>query len=128
MAENQAVTTPEKKAAQTTTTALLPTVDVYEDEYGITLLADLPGVAREKLNLQADQDTLTIEGDLAFTMPENIQPLYADVRFTRYRRSFALSHDLDASGIEANLKDGVLTVRLPKKKALQPRKITIQTS
>lgn len=107
---------------------LLPPVDVYEDETGITLIADLPGVTNERLNLQVDKDTLLIEGEAALDLPEGMQALYAEVRNPSYRRSFALSSELDTDAVQANLKDGVLTLRLPKKEAHQPRKIQVQTS
>jgi HSP20 family protein len=57
-----------------------------------------------------------------------MEPLYADVRSTRYRRSFALSNELDSDKIDANLKDGVLTVRIPERAEMQPRKIEVRTS
>ena len=131
MAESKDVSKQERKDVQTAqepAITLLPAVDVFENNKGITLYADLPGVTGERLSLKVENDTLTIEGDIAFDVPENIQALYADVRSTRYRRSFALSRELNTDAIVANLKDGVLTVQLPKKEELQPRKITVQTS
>jgi HSP20 family molecular chaperone IbpA len=105
---------------------MLPAVDVYEDDKGITLFADLPGVASDRLNLQVDKDTLLIEGEAAIELPKDLQPLYAEVRTTRYRRSFAIGSEFNTEAIEANLKDGVLSVRLPKKEQYQPRKIQVQ--
>lgn len=107
---------------------LLPPVDIFEDEIGIVLTADLPGVSSDRLNIQVNKDTLLIEGEVALDVPEGMQALYAEVRNPTYRRSFALSSELNTEAIEANLKDGVLTVRLPKKEALQPRKIQVQTA
>lgn len=107
---------------------LLPPVDVYEDDTGITLIADLPGVASERLNVQVDKNTLLIEGEAILDTPEAIQALYAEVRNPLYRRSFALSRELDTEAVEASLEDGVLTVRLRKKAPNQPRKIQIQTT
>ena len=127
--ESKDVATPEKQDVTTSKepgTTLLPAVDVYEDDNGIVLYADLAGVSKDNLNLEVDSDTLTIEGKLAFTIPEEMHALHADVRSTWYRRSFTLSHELDPEAIEAHLKDGVLHLRLPKKKVLQRRKIEIQ--
>lgn len=107
---------------------ILPPVDVYEDEKGIRLTADLPGVTNERLNLKVDKDTLLIEGEATLDTPKNIQAIYAEVRNPRYRRSFALSSELDTGAIEAKLKDGVLTVHLPKKAPYQPRKIQVETA
>lgn len=106
--------------------ALLPRVDVLEDDTGITLLADLPGVPREQLALHVEHDTLTIEGTVVPFTPERLQPVYAEVRVPRYRRSFTLSRELDTSRIEANLKDGVLNLRIPKHEHAQPRRIQVQ--
>ena len=108
------------------TRALLPRVDVLEDDEGITLLADLPGVPKDQLELRVDGDALVIEGVMAPFTPETLEPVYAEVRLPRYRRSFTLSRELDASRIEANLKDGVLTLRIPKQAHAQPRRISVQ--
>jgi len=106
--------------------ALVPRVDVFEDDAGITLLADLPGVPREQLELKVDGDTLSIEGTLGQFAPEGLEPVYAEVRVGRYRRAFTLSRELDPARIEANLKDGVLNLRIPKQAHAQPRRIEVQ--
>lgn len=105
--------------------ALTPRVDVSEDDTGITLLADLPGVAREQLQLHVEADTLHIEGNVGAAAPGNLEAVYAEVRLPRYRRSFTLSRELDASRIEAQLKDGVLRLRIPKQAHAQPRRIEV---
>ncbi len=104
---------------------LRPAIDIYEDAEGITLLADMPGVSRERLNLEVDSEALTIEGDAVIEAPEGMEALYADVRSTRYRRSFALSGELDADAIKASLRDGVLNVHIPKRAEVRPRKIEV---
>jgi HSP20 family protein len=106
--------------------SLRPQVDIFEDAEGITLLADMPGVSKERLNLQVDHDTLTVEGEAQIEMPDGMKALYADVRSTRYRRSFALSGELQTDAIEASLKDGVLRVRIPKRAEVRPRKIEVR--
>ena len=108
------------------TRALTPRVDVIEDERGITLLADLPGVPREQLEIKVDGETLTIEGSLSPATPANLQPAYVEVRTPRYRRAFTLSRELDSEHVEANLKDGVLNLRIPKKAHAQPRRVSVQ--
>lgn len=104
---------------------LLPPVDIYESSAGITIKADLPGVSRDRLTIQVDRDSLTIEGEAAIEMPEGMQALYADLRSTRFRRSFTLSNELAADKITAEMKDGVLTLQVPKRGELQPRKIEV---
>jgi HSP20 family molecular chaperone IbpA len=106
--------------------AMVPRVDVLEDESGITLLADLPGVPREQLELKVEGETLLIEGTVTAPMPEQLEALYAEVRLPRYRRAFTLSRELDASAIQAQLRDGVLNLRIPKQAHAQPRRIDVQ--
>lgn len=106
--------------------AMLPRVDVLEDEAGITVLADLPGVVREALEISVEGDALTIEGTVVAATPEAMEATYAEVRVPRYRRSFTLSRELDGSRIEAQLKDGVLRLRIPKQEHAQPRRISVQ--
>jgi HSP20 family molecular chaperone IbpA len=113
-------------AGQADQRALVPRVDVLEDEQGITLLADLPGVPREQLEIKVDGETLLIEGVVAAATPANLQPVYVELRVPRYRRSFTLSRELDQSRIEANLKDGVLNLRIPKQAHAQPRRIAVK--
>ncbi|MBK1704944.1 Hsp20/alpha crystallin family protein [Halochromatium glycolicum] len=106
---------------------LRPAVDIFEDANAIVVEADMPGVAKDRLDIQVDRNSLTLEGEVAITMPEGMRALYADVRGTRYRRNFSLSSELDTEQVEANLKDGLLRVRIPKRAELQPRKIEVKT-
>ena len=105
--------------------AVLPAVDVFEDAAGITLLADMPGVPKDQLELKIEGDALLIEGGVQPLTPEGLEAVYAEVRVPRYRRSFTLSRELDTARIEANLKDGVLTLRIPKQAHAQPRRIAV---
>jgi HSP20 family molecular chaperone IbpA len=108
------------------TRALLPRVDVLEDTAGITLLADLPGVSKERLELKVEGDTLLIEGEVGTPMPPQMQSVYAEIRVPRYRRAFTLSRELDSARIEASMKDGVLRLRIPKQEHARPRRIEVQ--
>jgi len=105
---------------------LRPPVDIYEDADGITLMADMPGVSRDRLTIEVDKDMLLVEGDARIDMPEGMDALYADVRSNRYRRSFTLSGELETGQIDASLKDGVLNVRIPKRAEVRPRKIEVR--
>src|SRR5438477_9133349 len=107
---------------------LAPAVDVFENAHGITVQAEMPGVSKDRLNVQADRNSLLIEGDLVIDLPAGIEALYADVQATKYRRSFVLSGELETDEIEANLKEGVLTVRIPKRAEFRPRKIEVRTA
>ena len=112
-------------SASTPQRAVAPAVDVFEDANGITLLADMPGVSKEDLEIRLDGETLVVEGAVAPAMPEGMQALWAEMKVPRLRRTFTLSRELDTTRIEANLKDGVLTVRLPKQAHAQPRRISV---
>ena len=107
---------------------LLPPVDVFEDKDGILLLVDMPGVPKDKLELRVDNDTLLIEGDIVPDTPENMEAVYAEVRLSRYRRAFSLSSELDSARIDAQLRDGVLNLRIPKHAHAQPRKIEVKVA
>ena len=109
-------------------TALRPPTDIFEDGDGITLRLDMPGVAKERLSIQTDKNTLTIDGDVQIAMPEGMEALYAEVHSTHYRRSFTLSGELESDKAEANLKDGVLTLRIPKRAELRPRRIDVRVT
>ena len=129
MTTNQDVATPEsgavEKKPRDRETALVPAVDIFEDAHQITVQAEMPGVSREKLNVQADRNGLLIEGDMEIDMPAGMTALYADLQTTRYRRSFVLSGELETERIEASLKDGLLTVRIPKRVEFRTRKIKV---
>jgi HSP20 family protein len=106
--------------------ALPPAVDVFEDAQGITLYADLPGVSADGLDVHVEGDTLFIAGTSNLALPQDAQPVYAEQRSLAFRRRFSLSGDLDRSGIDARLVNGVLTVRVPKTPAAQPRRIEVR--
>jgi len=103
-------------------------VDISENSEGITLTADLPGVSRANLNVHVEGNHLFIEGQSALETPKDAQALHAELRSSSYRRRFVLSRELETGKIEASLKDGVLTVRIPKRAELRPRRIEVQAS
>jgi HSP20 family protein len=105
---------------------LVPPVDIFEDADGITLKADLPGVPKENLAIGVEGESLTIEARVSLEEPARMTGVYAEVRVARYRRTFALGRDLDAERIDANLRNGVLTLRIPKREQAKPRRIAVQ--
>lgn len=128
MATNQVQTA----TADTTDTAkneqpwTIPPVDVFENESGITLLADLPGVTREQLGVRVDGETLTIEATAAVEGPRDMELVWGEAQYPAYRRSFTLSRELDTERIEATLKDGVLRLSIPKIEEARPRRIEVR--
>jgi HSP20 family molecular chaperone IbpA len=105
---------------------VVPPVDVFENDSSITLLADLPGVARDQLHVRVDGDTLVLEATAAATGPEQMELVYGEVQSASYRRQFTLSRELDAARIEAQLRDGVLRLTIPKAEEARPRRIQVQ--
>jgi len=106
--------------------ALLPPVDVVEDAAGITLYADLPGVPKEKLSLEVDGERLVIEGEMDIRMPEGMEATHAEVGVPRYRRVFTLSKELDPGKLQAELRHGVLKLRIQKAEHAKPRRIEVR--
>lgn len=106
---------------------LVPPADIFEDADGISVVLDMPGVSKDRLHVKADGNGLVVEGDAEIAMPEGMEAVYADIRATHYRRSFGLTSELDADRIEAALKDGVLTLRIPKRAESRPRRIEIKS-
>jgi HSP20 family protein len=126
MTDNTAVSKQAEAARETAT--LMPPVDVIEDAGGITLYADMPGVPKDKLHLQVEADTLTIEGELALSIPEGMEASHAEVSLPRYRRVFTLSKELDSGKVAAEFNQGVLKLRIPKAEHAQPRRIEVKVS
>jgi HSP20 family molecular chaperone IbpA len=108
--------------------ALRPPVDVLEDAAGITLLADLPGVPKDKLQVRVEGDQLTIEGEMALALAPGMEPTHAEVSRSRYHRAFTLSKELDAEHVSAELSHGVLRLRIPKAPHAQPRRVQVQVN
>ena len=117
-----------RSATQRDTQAMTPRVDVIEDDAGITLLADMPGVSKESLDIKVENDALLIEGTVSAATPQALEATYAEIRVPRYRRSFTLSRELDAGRIEAQLKDGVLKLRIPKQEQAKPQRISVNVA
>ena len=105
-----------------------PPVDIAENESGFTLFADLPGVSKQDLTVRVDGDTLVIEGVLTTPTPERMDLIYGEAQFSAYRRQFTLSRELDCSKIEANLKNGVLKLTIPKTEEAKSRRINVALS
>jgi HSP20 family molecular chaperone IbpA len=123
--EKKEVTTP----AEQTRPGLVftPTVDIFETEKEITLLADMPGVKAGDLNIDLDENVLTLDGDVESPEGANEVDLIREYRTGKYRRQFTLSQVIDQSKIDAELRDGVLRLRLPKIEAATPRKIAVKS-
>lgn len=104
-----------------------PAVDIFETDNEITLLADLPGVKSDNLNIDLNEGVLTLSGDIEpFENPDE-EDLMIEYEVGKYYRQFTLSEIIDQDKIEANLGDGVLRLRLPKAEKAKPRKIEVKS-
>lgn len=108
--------------------SLVPPVEIYEEDDALYLVADMPGVTKDALNVEVGNQVLEIEGRITVDMPENVTPMFAEVRASRYARRFTLGDDIDTSNAEASIRDGVLTVKLPKQDSHRRRRIDIQSA
>ncbi|MDR5806634.1 Hsp20/alpha crystallin family protein [Caballeronia sp. LZ001] len=115
-------------AATSRVAPMVPPVDVVEDSHGITLWADLPGVTRDKLDIRVEGPNLFIEAEAVVPTPAEMRLQHAEVLQPRYARAFALSGDFDSTKIEANLKNGVLRLTVPRREEARPRRIEVTAS
>jgi len=102
---------------------LVPPVDIFETKEGLTVIVDLPGVAKESLSISVEDSVLTIEAT-----PEKgqlVDPFFSEFTLRRYFRQFQLGEAVDREKISADLKHGVLTLRLPRAESSKPRKIEV---
>ena len=118
-----ALATPERPAARR---VYAPRADVYETPEEIVVVAELPGVSEESLDITLEQRELTIRGTTAASAPEGYRLIYSEYGEGNYERRFVLADSIDRTGIAANLKNGVLQLRLPKVKEALARKIPVK--
>ena len=104
----------------------VPKVDIYSDEQGVVILADMPGVDESNVDILLEKDVLTISGFVAPHEPEGFELSYSEYGIGDFRRSFTLLDEIDRDKIEASISNGVLRVYLPKAPEAQARKITVQ--
>ncbi|MCC5811766.1 MAG: Hsp20/alpha crystallin family protein [Ectothiorhodospiraceae bacterium] len=107
---------------------LVPPVEIFEDGDAVYVVADMPGVSPQNLNVEIGNQVLEISGDITVEMPEGVSATFAEIRGSRYRRQFTLGRELDHEGVEATIKSGVLQLRLPKTDANRRRRIEIKAA
>jgi HSP20 family protein len=103
----------------------VPATDVFETEEALTVVLEMPGVSKENVNIQLENDVITVEGRVDFSNYEGLQPLYTEYNVGNYRRSFQVSSKIDQERISAELKEGVMTLVLPKSEKARARKISL---
>lgn len=102
-----------------------PEVDIFETDHEITVLADMPGVAADGMNIGLQNGVLTLSGDVKPWEGQDETDVLVEFEIGKYFRQFTLSDDIDQSKIEAKLDDGVLRLTLPKAQKAVPRQITV---
>jgi HSP20 family molecular chaperone IbpA len=104
-----------------------PSVDIFETDKEITLLADMPGVRPDDLTIDLRENTLTLEGDISPSGGDGEALIYQEYTTGRFYRQFSLSEMIDQGKIDAKLQGGVLRLTLPKVEKATPRKISVRT-
>jgi HSP20 family molecular chaperone IbpA len=103
----------------------VPYTDIYETDDALSVVMEMPGVARTNLNVALENDVLRVDGQIDFSKYEGMEPVYTEYNVGHYTRSFTLSNKIDRERISALLDDGVLTLTLPKAQETKPRRISI---
>ena len=116
-----------EKKTETTTPArvFVPVTDIFETPEALTVVLEMPGVDRNSVGAGVENDVLTIEGRIDFTKYEAMRPIYTEYNVGHYARRFEISDRIDQSKISAEIKDGVVTIVLPKGEQAKPRKIQV---
>ena len=105
-----------------------PLVDIYETPEELVLVADMPGVTRDNVEVHLDGDTLTIDGRPNADEYEGLKPVHVEYGVGGFYRRFTLGEAIDRAGIKAQVKNGVLTLRLPKAERARARRIDVQAA
>ncbi len=105
-----------------------PTVDIFETKDELVLVADMPGVPSDGVDVDVEGDELSIEGRVRSSDYDGLKPLHVEYGVGGYYRRFTLGELIDREGIKAQLKDGVLVLRLPKAERARARRITVDAA
>jgi len=106
-------------------TNFLPVTDIFETPEALRVVLEMPGVGKNSVEVRVENNVLTIMGRIDFSNYEGLQPLYTEYNIGHYSRSFRLSNEIEQEGIKAELKDGVITLVLPKAERAKPRRIKV---
>jgi len=103
----------------------VPYADIYETGDALSVVMEMAGVTKDNVSVALENDVLRVEGQIDFAKYDGMEPVYTEYNIGHYARSFTLSNKIDQEKISAQLEDGVLTLRLPKAKQAQARRIAI---
>jgi HSP20 family molecular chaperone IbpA len=116
----------EREQANVEEFTLRPSTDIHETEQGVTLYMDLPGVNKDALDIDVDQNVLTIKAAINLHTPEDLKPSHMELHSGVFERRFTLGDELASENIEATLKQGELRLFIPRSEQHKPRKIEIR--
>jgi HSP20 family protein len=105
--------------------AFLPTADIYETQDALKVVLEMPGVEKGNVEVHVEDGILNVEGRLDLTKYQGLQPLYTEYNIGHYSRSFRLSNKINQDKIGAELKEGVLSLTLPKVEEAKPKTIQV---
>lgn len=105
-----------------------PLTDIVETERGVALVLEMPGVAPDDVDVSLEKRVLTIRGKVKPTRPDNLELAFAEYAEGDYERAFTMSEDFDPEKIEAQMRNGVLTLSLPRAEETQPKKIAVKAA
>ena len=114
-----------KEEATVPARVFLPTTDIFETDQALAVVMEMPGVNKDKVDINLEDGVLTIEGKIDFSKYQDLQPVYTEYNIGNYRRSFTLPETIDQEKIKAEMSDGVLMLSLAKAEKAKPRKIAI---
>jgi HSP20 family molecular chaperone IbpA len=113
-----------REETRSTEKYLKPAVNIIETEEGLTLTADLPGAAKESLDVNVEKGILTLSAPASRTMPG--RPAYTEFELAPYYRQFTIPESLDHEKAKAEFVNGILTLRIPKAEVAKPRRIEVK--
>ena len=103
---------------------IVPPVDIFETKNDLTVIVDLPGVQKRDVDIQVDQNILTIKGKVQYTIPKDV--IRGEFGLMDFFRQFQLSDEVDSEKISAKSSNGVLTITLPKAEKVKPHQVKIK--
>ncbi|PLX92756.1 MAG: molecular chaperone [Desulfuromonas sp.] len=124
MVKREESTPVSREETRSTSKVMVPAVDIFESDDALTLVADMPGVAKEGLDINLEKGVLTLSGEVA--LESHGKPLQREFSSANYYRQFKLSEHIDAEKAAAELTSGVLTLTIPKAESAKPRRIEIR--
>ena len=104
----------------------VPCADIHETDDALVISMEMPGVARDDVEVMLEKDVLRVSGEVDFSGYESLEPIYTEYAVGHFSRSFSLASTIDQSGISAQVDNGVLLLSLPKVRQAKPRRVAVQ--